>query len=356
MSEHTMRVPAFLFARAAAVASLLTLNVAHAETGDATIAEALFRDGQALMQRQRIAEACAKFQASQAAQPALGTLLNLAVCHEREGKTASAWTEFSEVQATAARTQDAKRRAYAETRLQELAIKLTKIEIHVSEPAPDLRVLLDGRALPSGAWSSAIPIDPGEHLLEASAPGFRTFSERRAFDAKPGATVWQVPALEALPQAAAAPAPAPAAPAEPRLVSEAGAPKPAPAAEPAPSSDRATRRSLGWISAGVGVVGLGAGVAFELSARGSARSRDDICPPERACATQDAFQQAQAAHDDAKRSQLLGFVSGGVGLAALGVAGYLFWSGSDTRPGSAQFQVAPVVGESLNGLLARGRF
>ncbi|HET9930080.1 MAG TPA: hypothetical protein VFQ35_05325 [Polyangiaceae bacterium] len=348
-----------LKAFSAALVSVLTVNVAWAETADATIAETLFREGQDLMQRGRVAEACAKFQASQTAQPALGTLLNLAVCHEREGKTASAWTEFSEVQATAARTQDEKRRAYAETHLKQLANKLSKVEIHVVEPTPELRITLDGRVLPSAAWSSLIPVDPGEHTLEASAPGFRTFSEKRQFEAKAGTTAWQVPTLEALPKepepqitppplSNATPAPAPL---ESAPVSTPGAPSPAPAT----SDDRATRRALAWMSGGFGVVGLGLGVALELAAQSYAKDRDELCPPDRGCTTVSEYNRAKDAHDDAKRSQVLGFVSGGVGLAALGAAGYLFWSSrSDAQ--SVSVHVTPVVGPSVNGLFASGKF
>src|SRR5262245_37563455 len=54
---------------------------------DAAAAEALFREGRQLMDSGAIAQACVKFEESLRLDPALGTMLNLAVCEERAGNT-----------------------------------------------------------------------------------------------------------------------------------------------------------------------------------------------------------------------------------------------------------------------------
>src|SRR5438445_10663209 len=63
---------------------------------DAAIAEALFQEGRKLVEQKHFSEACPKFAESQRLDPGIGTLLNLAACHELEGKTATSWSEFTQ--------------------------------------------------------------------------------------------------------------------------------------------------------------------------------------------------------------------------------------------------------------------
>src|SRR6478752_1211600 len=81
--------------------SPLAVPLAHA--GDAATAEALFRDGRALMEAGNYKDACPKLEESYAQDPATGTLLALGICQEHVGKTASAWATYSEVATRAKR-------------------------------------------------------------------------------------------------------------------------------------------------------------------------------------------------------------------------------------------------------------
>src|SRR3954471_21118490 len=120
---------------------------AAAQTGNAAMAESLFREGKRLSGEKNFAQACPKFQESYRLDPGLGTLLNLATCHESEGKLASAWAEFSEASSQAKRQSDNDRGQLAQDHMKALEPKLAHVSIVVSAPAvvPGLLVKFDGK-------------------------------------------------------------------------------------------------------------------------------------------------------------------------------------------------------------------
>ncbi|MDX2019161.1 MAG: hypothetical protein SF187_02905 [Deltaproteobacteria bacterium] len=137
-------------------------------------AEALFVEGRNLLKSDKIAEACEKFAASQSLDPAVGTLLNLADCHERINKTASAWAEFREAADLAGASQDNKRKRLAASRANALATKLARVRITATAAnlPKDVVIRVDNDELPPAAWNTDLPIDPGVHTVVAKAAGF----------------------------------------------------------------------------------------------------------------------------------------------------------------------------------------
>src|SRR5262245_20159289 len=87
-------------ARSAASASialaLLSPAVSRADEAEDR-ADRLFRQAQEKMAANEIDAACRLFAQSLEADRAIGTLLNLAVCHEKQGRLATAWSELVEV-------------------------------------------------------------------------------------------------------------------------------------------------------------------------------------------------------------------------------------------------------------------
>src|SRR5436189_4245413 len=58
-------------------------------------AEALFQEGRQLLEAGQVDEACLRLAESYWQEPASGTLLNLARCHQAQGKIATAWAEYA---------------------------------------------------------------------------------------------------------------------------------------------------------------------------------------------------------------------------------------------------------------------
>ena len=136
---------------------------------DAATAEALFSEGRRLYADGNYAAACTKFEESNKADPAIGTQLNLAMCWEKLGKTASAWAMYMQV-ANASSGRDA-RTQLAQSHAAALLPTLSKLAI--TAPA-GTSIRVDGAPWSAALTGIATPVDPGRHTIEASAPN-KTF-------------------------------------------------------------------------------------------------------------------------------------------------------------------------------------
>src|SRR5438132_4379169 len=95
--------------RAAVVAIALVALGSRAgaqSAADKAAAEALFDQGRAAMQASDFAKACGLLERSQRIDPGIGTLLYLAECYEKHGRTASAWATFREAADAADRARE----------------------------------------------------------------------------------------------------------------------------------------------------------------------------------------------------------------------------------------------------------
>lgn len=107
------------------------------------------------------------------------TLLNLAECHRRQGKTATAWREFDEAIKYAQEVEFAEAIKAAEGLRDHLATMLSRLRVDVpAKELPDLKVWLDGKELPTAQWGEPLFVDPGPHAVRATAPEHSPFDQK----------------------------------------------------------------------------------------------------------------------------------------------------------------------------------
>jgi hypothetical protein len=312
----------------------------HAQQSQAALAaEALFDEAQKLVEQGKLKEACEKFAASQKLDPATGTLLNLAACHEKEGKTATAWLEYKDAEAQSARAGDKQRVDYARKRIAELEKKLTRTAINVQAPLDGMVVKIDGVELAREVWGTKIPMDPIEHKLEVTAPGMMTFKD--VFTPTDGGTV-EVPPL---------------APEKPAVKDEEPPPPPPKEPEPPPSAFNMPLLIGGISAATVGVAGIVTAVVFGVTASSQAAERDKYCKPvgsdPQPCRDQRAF-DADAAARNAQTGMIVTGIIGLVGIAA--GATMIALSPQKQNPASAGLVIRPEAAPGYAGLSFGGTF
>jgi hypothetical protein len=168
----------------------------RAGADDAT-AEALFEEGRALMERGEYDGAAAKLVASYKLDAALGTLLNLALCHERTGRIATAWVEYRDGLAKATAARDDDRIRFATQRIAVIEPRLSHLTVHVRGKTDGLAITRDDVVVDAAAINVAVPVDPGVHVLRATAAGKRDW--RHTVTVADHDENVDVPELEALP-------------------------------------------------------------------------------------------------------------------------------------------------------------
>jgi hypothetical protein len=137
-------------------------------------AERLFDQAIGLVDLGRWDEACPLFRESARAEPAVGSLLNVARCSAREGKVAQAAREYRDVLSLNVRTPDPERRKAVDGQVRELLAKIEprvpRITVVVAPAVAAATVLVDGERIDrKGAF---IEVEVGEHAIVVEAEGF----------------------------------------------------------------------------------------------------------------------------------------------------------------------------------------
>lgn len=298
---------------------------ADASASDHVAAEALFDEAVRLMKTGDYATACPKLRESQRLDAGVGTLVYLAECYSRSGKTASAWATWREAHAAARAAGQADRERMAKARADALEAELPRVTVVVRAPARGTEVKRDDVAVSEGTWGAPVPVDPGDHTFTAIAPGKRPWTSSIKIAAAQKVEV-VVPALE---DDATAPSPTPA---------------PTPGAVDAPPSSGGwtAQRWAGVGVAGAGVVALGVGAFFGARAASTWGDVQDRCPSNR-CADASGPSDVDSARTAGNVSTA--FVIGGAALVAGGAV--LWFTGAPKDKARTRgVRVVPAVDRS----------
>jgi hypothetical protein len=298
---------------------------AEATPSEKVAAQTLFDEGRALVASGRFAEACPKLEESQRLDPTSGTLINLADCYEREGRTASAWNAFLEAAASAKASGRIERESAARDRAAALVPRLSKIALFTGQnDVSTLQVQCDGAPVDRSRWAG-FPVDPGQHLLSIAAAGKKDFRTTVTIRADADSVSVMLPKLE-----------------------DNGQFHPALAPEKKKGN---TQRTLALVVGGAGVVGLGVGTVFGLISRSKHNEADNYCDGSLCRDPRGLDLKDQAI--SAGNVSSVAFVAGAVGVGAGAV---LWFTGrpKSPAPASSSARVALIAGPG--SVLVKGTF
>jgi hypothetical protein len=317
---------------------------------DKAAAEALFQEGRRLMEAKDYAAACPKLAESHRLDPGIGVLLYLGDCYAANGQTASAWAAFREAEPAARAAGQADRARIAADKIAALEPKLSRILLvpPAGVDPTSFEVRLDRDVFGAATLGVGVPIDPGSHQVEVSAPGKVPWSSTIEVRAAAPETRIELPVLQT---AAGAAAPV------------AGATSTPPDAE---ESGWNGQKTAAVVVGGVGVGAVVVGSVFGAMAFSTWASAEDNCleGEPRRCTAQGV--------DDADSASTQGTVStvayavGGAAIVGAAVLWLTAPDGSDATTGRRAsgrhgrvlggFEVVPHVDLASGGATVRRSF
>ncbi len=335
-----------------AVVTAVAPCVGYAQARDPAGAEKLYDDGSKLLSAGDWAGACAKFEQSFSLDPAPGAMLNLASCAEHDGKIALAWSRLKEARSLNSDTKSAKQQkeieAFIEASLKRIEPRLPFLTVRVTGPTEGIVVTRDGQATAAGV---ELPVDPGVHVIEASAPGYTTV--KRELTAKEGAREAIDIVLEksssATPPVEPPPGP-PTSPPEP--------PKPPPTGpDTAEGGGMSAMRIAGIVVGSAGLVTLGVSIGLGVVAKNKESEIGEDCAETDdgfACTT-DRAPAARELSEDGSTLAIASTVTTFLGAAMVG-SGIILIVLGEGETSEAPVAITPLVGPSTAGFVVGGRF
>jgi len=293
-------------------------------------AEAFFQEAVQLSEAGRTVEACPKFAESHRLDPQGGVAFELASCYEKLGKMASAWGAFNEASARR-RLRNDKRADNAQSRALALEPQLAKLAIVVPEGSrvPGLSVKRDGVEVGRAQWDSAVPVDRGEVMIEASAPGKELWRRLLRIE-RAGVLNLEIPVL----------ADAKVAPADPSGPAEVSVPF------------WSAQRIAAVNAVGLGVVGLALGLGLGVDASQKLGASEPYCQPGTGAAPDVCTPEARPLRDGARAAgtgSTVAFIAGGALIAGAAVLWFTASRASERSKSKAAVWISPSIGGAMVG-------
>ena len=277
----------------------------------------LFEDGRRFMTNHDPEGACGKFSESIRIEPlAAGTMLNLGLCHQQLGhyKTALYWFRKAQIRATET---DPPLPAYEqEAREHTMHLATMVATIRIAGAPPDARISIDDELVRPEDYAH-VEIDPGHHVLVATAAGKPELRKELDITGRGGQTVNVA-------------------------LHEAGAPPPE--LPPATTDDSFGQRRIAvYVAIGGGVL-LGGSLGVTLYEKHVYNDNKDAAKGGDAGALDRTRHSSEVARDYGT-----GFALGG--LVAVGIAAYLYLTAA-----SDETVVSPAIAPGQAGAMLTRRF
>jgi hypothetical protein len=303
---------------------------------DISAARDLGREGIKLADAGKCAEAIDRFSRAEKLYHAPTILARLGECQVKIGKIVQGSENLQKVVheplPDKAPPQFVKARERAQKILKEVEGKIGRLKIIVNAPPKtEVTIKIDGEPVSAALIGADRPTDPGEHFVEAVAPGYLKSSETVVI--KEGGSETVTLDMKIDPEA-----PPPPPPPDEHKVLAAPAPPP-------PSSSGL--KTAGFVVLGVGAAGIVVGSIFGFVTLSQKSDLDKLCPgPDHTCPP-----GQQGKIDSANAMgwvSTIGFIAGGVGVAA-GLTMILLGSASKAERPKTTF-IRPVIGPATFGL------
>jgi hypothetical protein len=358
---------------------LFGVSRAHAQNAQA---ERLFEEGNKLMADGKLAQACAAFEASNRVEPRAGTLIQLGECRERNQQFASAWSAYKDALNLAT---DPRKQKFATTKAAALAPRLSYLTVAVSDQSRIRGLVLtrNGTSLDPMLWNRTLPVDGGDHVITARAPGYETWQKTVHVPVERAKLSVDVPALAKTSKVTASGGTSPPTSSSPSAASSTASNPPATSppsptvivpvttvvqqalhvelAEPArktgvtPGTEpaSATRKYLTIGAGATGVAAVGIGLLFGAKARSTYNDAKTLCV-NLACDPADTDKGKQLIHD-ARSDATVSTVLVAAGGAAIVASAILYLTTPRERE-QATARITPIIHDRGTGLAIIGRF